>query len=159
MKSPKILNPSLFSYIRFDLFSNISSPSSPPLTHLHYLQTTPTLQDCTTTMSRRRGCTSISNDVLQPSLLITTPSVPTQIPRTAAPNLLLQRKQRSIILPLPVVPPPNHPRLKFLRTDSRRYVYVIRLEQGRNPMHRRARSLGRNPMGVQDLGKTCTSHR
>ncbi|CAI9293968.1 unnamed protein product [Lactuca saligna] len=32
-----------------------------------------------------------------------------------------------MILPLPVVPPPNHSRLKFLRTDSRRYVCVIRV--------------------------------
>nr|KAJ0216225.1 hypothetical protein LSAT_V11C300136670 [Lactuca sativa] len=48
MKSPEILNPVFFSYIRINLFSNISSPSSPPLTHLHYLQPTPTLQACTT---------------------------------------------------------------------------------------------------------------
>ncbi|CAH1418786.1 unnamed protein product [Lactuca virosa] len=34
-----------------------------------------------------RGSTSISNGLLQTSLIITTPSVPTQIPRTAAPKL------------------------------------------------------------------------
>ncbi|CAI9283299.1 unnamed protein product [Lactuca saligna] len=48
MKSQKILNPAFFSYIRINLFCNISSPSSPPVTHLHYLQTTPTLQAYTT---------------------------------------------------------------------------------------------------------------
>ncbi|CAI9277381.1 unnamed protein product [Lactuca saligna] len=51
-----------------------------------------------------------------------------------------------MILPLPMVPPQNHPKLKFLRTDSRRYVCVIVVAQGRKSTHGRARCLGQNPV-------------